>query len=169
MEDIIQIIQYNVLSTAALVIEDKVSIKGRVSKKRRINKVFKCIKMKPVKEICPTPTMQKVQEGELIVDVRNRSGVESVTFDVPNYMNIPIIELEERINEIPKDKEIVRVCRSGSRSLRTTYYLMNFGYENVNNMRDGVIKWASKGFPTKGNINELLDSGSCDCSQPNCC
>ncbi len=125
--------------------------------------------MKEAKQICPTTTMGKVQEGALIVDVRNQSEVAEVSFDVPNYMNIPLNELENRVNEIPKDTEIVMVCRSGERSLKTTYFLMNAGYENVYNMRDGIIKWATKGFPTKGNVDELLNADSCDCSKPNCC
>ncbi len=125
--------------------------------------------MKQAKEICSTTTFQKVKEGALIVDVRTPSEVTEVSFDVLNYMNIPTNELAERINEIPKDKEIVMVCRSGERSLRTTYYLMNAGYHTVYNLRDGIIKWASKGFPTKGNVQELLLNASCDCSNPNCC
>jgi rhodanese-related sulfurtransferase len=125
--------------------------------------------MKEAKQICPTTTMGKVQEGALIVDVRNQSEVAEVSFDVPNYMNIPLNELENRINEIPKDTEIVMVCRSGERSLKTTYFLMNAGYENVYNMRDGIIKWATKRFPTKGNVDELLNADSCECSKPNCC
>ncbi len=124
--------------------------------------------MKEAKQICPTTTKGKVAEGALIVDVRRKSEVEDVTFDVPNYINIPLQELEERMNEIPKDKEVVFVCRSGERSLRATYYMMNHGYENVYNMRDGIIKWASKGFPTKGNVEGLLNN-SCDCSQLDCC
>ena len=125
--------------------------------------------MTQAKEICPTTTMGKAQEGVLIIDVRNKFEVENVNFDVPNYMNIPLNELEDRINEIPKDKEIVMVCRSGERSLKTTYFLMNAGYENVSNMDGGILKWASKGFPTKGNVDELLNVENCDCSQPNCC
>ena len=125
--------------------------------------------LKQAKEICPTTTMGKVEEGALIVDVRNKSEVADVTFDVPNYMNIPLNELEDRINEIPKDRETVMVCRSGERSLKTTYFLMNAGYEKVYNMRDGIVKWASKGFPTIGNASELLESENCDCSTPNCC
>lgn len=124
--------------------------------------------MKEAKQICPTTTKGKVAEGALIVDVRRKSEVDDVTFDVPNYINIPLQELEERMNEIPKEKEVVFVCRSGERSLRATYYMMNHGYENVYNMRDGIIKWASKGFPTKGNVEGLLNN-SCDCSQPDCC
>jgi len=125
--------------------------------------------LKQAKEICPTTTMGKVKEGALMVDVRRKNEVEEVTFDVPNYINIPLNELENRIDEIPKDKEIVMVCRSGSRSLKTTYFLMNAGYEKVYNMAGGIVKWATKGFPTKGNVKDLLNVESCDCSQPNCC
>ncbi len=125
--------------------------------------------MKQAKEICPTTTMGKVQKGALLVDVRSTEEVKEVSFDVPNYINIPLNELEDRISEIPKEKEIVMVSRNGERSLRTTYYLMNAGYENVYNMRDGITKWASKGFPTKGNVEALLNIDICDCSKPNCC
>lgn len=125
--------------------------------------------MKEAKQICPTTTKGKVAEGAILVDVRRENEVNDVSFDVPNYMNIPLQELENRLNEIPKDKEVVFVCRSGERSLRATYFLMNHGYENVYNMRDGIIKWATKGFPTKGDAEGLISNASCDCSKPDCC
>jgi len=125
--------------------------------------------MKLAKQICPTTTKGKVSNGALIVDVRKREEVAKVTFDVPNYINIPIDEFEARFTELPKDKEIVMVCLSGERSLKTTYFLMNNGFENVFNMDGGIIKWASKNFPTKGDVASLLAMSSCDCSQSNCC
>jgi rhodanese-related sulfurtransferase len=125
--------------------------------------------MKEAKQICPTTTKDKVAEGALLVDVRRENEVNDVSFDVSNYINIPLQELEERINEIPKDKEVILVCRSGERSLRATYFLMNHGYENVYNMRDGIVKWATKGFPTKGDAEGLISAASCDCSKPDCC
>lgn len=124
--------------------------------------------MKEAKQICPTSTLRKINEGALLVDVRNAEEVAKVSFDVPNSINIPLNELESRINEIPKDKEIIMVCLSGEQSLKTTYFLMNAGYENVYNMKNGIIKWASKGFPTKGDINSLELVTSC-CSNSNCC
>lgn len=124
--------------------------------------------MKEAKQICPTSTLRKINEGALLVDVRNAEEVAKVSFDVPNSINIPLNELESRINEIPKDKEIVMVCLSGEQSLKTTYFLMNAGYETVYSMKNGIIKWASKGFPTKGDINSLELVTSC-CSNSNCC
>lgn len=125
--------------------------------------------MEKAKEICPTTTLGKVKEGALLVDVRRKNEVEKVSFDVENCINIPLSELEERINEIPKEQEIVMVCHSGERSLRTTYFLMNAGYPKVYNLSGGIVKWAAKNFPTKGDVESILNTGSCDCSQPNCC
>jgi rhodanese-related sulfurtransferase len=125
--------------------------------------------MNLAKQICPTTTISKIENSALIVDVRKRQEVANVTFDVPNYVNIPMDEFEERYTELPKDKEIVMVCLSGERSLRTTYYLMNNGYDKVFNMDGGIIKWASKKFPTKGNVESISNKSSCDCSSTNCC
>ena len=123
---------------------------------------------KRAKEICPTTTMGKVKEGALIVDVRNQDEVAEISYDVPHYMHIPLGELEDRINEIPKEGEIVMVCRSGGRSLRATYFLMNAGYEQVFNMDGGMLKWASKGFPTVGDVKAFLGESDC-CSNEGCC
>ncbi|HHG85475.1 MAG TPA: rhodanese-like domain-containing protein [Bacteroidetes bacterium] len=125
--------------------------------------------MKRAVEICPTTTLGRAKSAVLLVDVRRKDEVETVAFDVPNCINIPLDELAERLPEIPKDKEVIMVCRSGGRSLKATYYLMNAGYEHVSNMRDGIIKWAAKGFPTKGDAQSLIATASCDCSQPDCC
>lgn len=119
-----------------------------------------------VKEICPTTTQEWVKRGALIVDVREKEEVEQLAYDVPNIINIPLSEFEERFNEIPKDKEVVMVCRSGGRSLRAAGFLVNHGYTNVVNMEHGMIRWATKGFPTKGDTSSVLgttqSTGCCD-------
>ena len=143
-----------------------------------------------VKEICPTTTQGWVKNGALLVDVREKDEVAELAYDVPNIINIPLSEFEERFNEIPKDKEVVMVCRSGGRSLRAAGFLVNHGYTNVVNMEHGMIRWATKGFPTKGNTSSVLasnqntecctpttekektntsNSGESCCSKPGCC
>jgi rhodanese-related sulfurtransferase len=128
------------------------------------------------KEICPTTTQQKVREGALLVDVRERDEVEHLAYDVPNIINIPLSEFEERYAELPKDRPLVMVCKGGGRSLKATYYLMNHGYTDVVNMQHGIIRWAKKGFPTKGDIFSVLEpsanSSCCGTSadaQQSCC
>ena len=118
-----------------------------------------------VKEICPTTTQDWVKNGALLVDVRKKDEVAQLAYDVPNIINIPLTEFEERYTEIPRDKEIVMVCRSGGRSLRAAGFLVNHGYDKVVNMQHGIIRWTQKGFPTKGDTSSVLgteqDSGCC--------
>lgn len=130
-----------------------------------------------VKEICPTTTQDRVKKGALLVDVRETDEVSQLAYDVPNIINIPLSEFEERYTEIPKNKEVVMVCRSGGRSLRAAGFLVNHGYTNVVNMEHGLIRWATKGFPTKGEVSSVLgnktqSTGCCDTkdgSQTSCC
>ncbi|MFN4234228.1 MAG: rhodanese-like domain-containing protein [Bacteroidia bacterium] len=121
-----------------------------------------------VKEICPTTTQEWVKKGALLVDVREKDEVAELSYDVPNIINIPLSEFEERFNEIPKDKDVVMVCRSGGRSLRAAGFLVNHGYNNVVNMQHGIIRWVQKGFPTKGNTSNITGGDSC-CSTSGCC
>ncbi len=121
-----------------------------------------------IKEICPTSTQMLVKNGALLVDVRENDEVEQLAYDVPNIINIPLSEFEERFNEIPKDKVIVMVCKSGGRSLRAAGFLVNHGYTKVVNMKHGIARWVLKGFATKGDTTSVSDNGSC-CSTSGCC
>jgi len=120
-----------------------------------------------VKEICPTTTQEWVEKGALLVDVRERDEVAELAYDVPNIINTPLSEFEECFNEIPKDRDVVMVCKGGGRSLRAAGFLINHGYDpnKVVNMQHGIIRWVQKGFPTKGDISSVLgntqNSGCC--------
>ena len=122
-----------------------------------------------VKEICPTTTQQWVKDGALLVDVRENDEVAQLAYDVPSLLHIPLSEFEDRYNEIPKDKNVVMVCKSGGRSLRAAGFLVNHGYNNVVNMQHGIMRWAEKGFPTKGNATSVLGSDGGCCSSSSCC
>jgi len=120
-----------------------------------------------VKEICPTTTQEWVKNGALLVDVREQDEIEALSYDVPNIMHVPLSEFEDRFTEIPKDKDVVMVCRSGGRSLRAAGFLVNHGYDKVVNMQHGMIRWAEKGFPTKGDTSAVLgNKTSSSCCTP---
>lgn len=120
---------------------------------------------KLVKEICPSATKKWVANGALLVDVREKDEVAGLSFDVPDIINIPLSEFEEHFNEIPRDKEVVMVCKVGSRSLRAAGFLINHGYDpnKVVNMQYGLVRWVQKGFPTKGNVASIDSQGGACC------
>ena len=124
-----------------------------------------------VKEICPETTQEWVKNGALLVDVREKHEVSVLAYDVPDIMNIPLSEFEDRYTEIPKNKEVVMVCRGGGRSLRAAGFLINYGYnpDKVVNMQFGMIRWVEKGFPTIGDTSSVLPKDGDCCSKPGCC
>jgi len=75
----------------------------------------------------------------IIIDVRTpgeyRDG------HIPGVVNIPLDELEKRIGEIPKDKKVVLICRTGNRSAQGTRLLRSKGLNNVYNSTGGMSTW----------------------------
>lgn len=53
-------------------------------------------------------------------------------------VNIPMSELETRYMEIPKDKPVILVCRSGNRSTNAQAFLKEKGYTLTCNLEGGM-------------------------------
>ena len=60
---------------------------------------------------------------------------------------IPLQILEQRIGELPKDKTIICVCRSGARSYNACQILQSAGFENVINLSGGMNEWKRQQLP----------------------
>lgn len=61
---------------------------------------------------------------------------------------IPLGELGARLKELPKNREIVCVCRSGNRSHSAAKQLIQAGYA-AHNLRGGLAAWSGAGLPVK--------------------
>lgn len=61
---------------------------------------------------------------------------------------IPLGQLSGRMKELPKDREIVCVCRSGNRSKAAARKLVAAGYA-ASNMKGGMIAWKWSKLPVK--------------------
>ena len=57
---------------------------------------------------------------------------------------IPLGELSSRTDELPRDRDIVVVCRSGGRSASAVKELRNQGFQRVLNLRGGLQEWSKK-------------------------
>jgi NADPH-dependent 2,4-dienoyl-CoA reductase/sulfur reductase-like enzyme/rhodanese-related sulfurtransferase len=75
----------------------------------------------------------------LFVDVRTRKEFEDGS--IPASINIPREELRERIGELPKDRHLVVVCRSGVRSYAAIRVLKQSGFERLANLSGGYISY----------------------------
>ncbi len=59
---------------------------------------------------------------------------------------VPLGELRSRLNDLPKERPIVAVCRSGGRSAQACVILEGAGFPRVANLSGGMIGWRSLGF-----------------------
>jgi rhodanese-related sulfurtransferase len=66
---------------------------------------------------------------------------------VPGARLIPLAELEDRVNEVPRDRSIFAICHSGQRSLAAAGYLLQLGYSAVSNVDGGTAAWIERGYP----------------------
>ena len=87
----------------------------------------------------------KYQSGTFVLDVRTVE--EWNEFHAPNSTLIPLDELSTRISELPRDQEIVVVCRSGNRSQQARDILLGAGFDQVTSMAGGLTEWRTKGYP----------------------
>ncbi len=81
----------------------------------------------------------------ILIDVR--TPAEYREGHIPGVVNIPLAEIEKRLGEIPKDKKVVLICRTGNRSAQGTKFLRSKGFDNVFNSTGGMSTW--KGPVTK--------------------
>ncbi len=99
-----------------------------------------------INDVSATEAQKKLSQKPkpFLLDVRQpeefRSG------HIPGAKLIPLGDLRSRMNELPKNQEILVVCRSGNRSLSATRQLTGAGYNAVN-VRGGIIAWSYAGFP----------------------
>lgn len=102
-----------------------------------------------IKQILPKEALEAINNGYLLIDVRENHEVEEAAYDVANAIHIPLGDLQERVNEIPKDKELIMACRSGARSMRAAQFLVAEGYNTVLNLQSGILGWIEHGLATK--------------------
>jgi len=98
-------------------------------------------------EISVGDAYTRYQNGAFLLDVRTQE--EWNDFHAPNTTLIPLDQLSARLNELPRDKEIVVVCRSGNRSQQGRDILLNAGFQQVTSMTGGLNEWRASGYPVE--------------------
>ena len=98
-----------------------------------------------IKEVESPQLVTKMEENDdlVIIDVREMHEISRGT--IKGAIPMPMASIPVRLNEIPKDKEVVFICRSGARSGQVCMFLGQHGYENVINLRGGMIGWVRSG------------------------
>lgn len=77
----------------------------------------------------------------ILLDVCLSVDAEKFWIDTPNRIHIPLNELQDRLDELPRNKKIAIVCLKGKRSPMAARYLMGKGFMHVFTVDGGMQKW----------------------------
>ena len=97
------------------------------------------------RDISVSAAYNMYQTGAFVLDVRTLE--EWNEYHAPDTTLIPLDQLPSRVNEVPRDRQIVVVCRSGNRSQEGRDILLNAGFEQVTSMTGGLNEWRASGYP----------------------
>jgi rhodanese-related sulfurtransferase len=86
------------------------------------------------------------EAGAFVLDVRE--PVEWEEYHVPGSTLVPLGELAIRLAEVPRDRDVLVVCRSGNRSATGRDILLAAGHPSVTSLAGGLRDWRDAGHPT---------------------
>lgn len=107
--------------------KDPVALAGYVAENILSGKVSLCY-WRDLKDSKP--------ESTILLDIRTQD--EYALGSLPGAINIPLDELRERMNELPKDKAIITFCAVGLRGYLAYRILVQHGFTNVKNLSGGL-------------------------------
>lgn len=85
-----------------------------------------------------------------VLDVREAEEFDGPLGHILGAVNVPLGDLERRLEEIPRDRPVITVCRAGGRSARGTLILKGAGVDNTANLAGGMLRWRALHFPVQG-------------------
>lgn len=117
--------------------KDPVNMAGFVAE-NILNKKSRIIQWRELAEL-PADTIR--------IDVRTHDEYKLGT--IPGFINIPVDELREHLDELPKEKPIVVTCAVGLRSYLAYRILVQNGFKHVRNLSGGYKTWSVATAPIK--------------------
>jgi rhodanese-related sulfurtransferase len=101
-------------------------------------------------EIAPAALKVRLDTPQppLVLDVRE--DWERQAARLPGTLDIPMMEVPQRLAELPRDREIVVMCHGGVRSLKVAHFLAQNGFTQLANLSGGIHAWACDVDPSVG-------------------
>lgn len=82
-----------------------------------------------------------------IIDVRRPDEWTGEFGHIAEAEHLVLDLLPQKVKDLPQNKTIVFVCRSGARSAQASAFAKQSGYENVFNLAGGMMAWTQAGLP----------------------
>jgi adenylyltransferase/sulfurtransferase len=96
---------------------------------------------RPVREIAPAALAARLARGEALLVVDVREPAETAGGVIPGAQCVPLGVFGDALAQLPRDRPIVLVCRSGTRSATAARQLMAAGFDDVQSLAGGMLRW----------------------------
>jgi len=108
------------------------------------------------KALTPMKVKSKLESGDdfIFLDVRELEEWEACRIEVPQARLLSLRELRARLNELPKDAEIVVFCRTSVRAYQAQRILNGANFDNVTFMDGSIAAWPYEILGTMPEPNE---------------
>ncbi|HEY4339787.1 MAG TPA: rhodanese-like domain-containing protein [Steroidobacteraceae bacterium] len=103
-----------------------------------------------VSEISPADLKLQLDSPQppVVLDVREPWELEAAR--LPGTLDIPMAQVPQRLNELPRDRPIVVMCHAGARSMKVANFLAQNGFAQVTSLEGGIRAWAEDVDPSVG-------------------
>jgi rhodanese-related sulfurtransferase len=88
---------------------------------------------------------ERFAAGAFLLDVREQSEWNEA--QINGAVLVPLGQLSTRLSEIPADRDVLIICRSGNRSAQARDVLRAAGYPNTTSINGGMNAWITAGLP----------------------
>jgi hydroxyacylglutathione hydrolase len=89
----------------------------------------------------------KSEKPPMVVDVRNDAEWNSA--NIEGSVHMPLISLLDRVDSLPRDRELVILCATGNRSSTAASLLSQRGVTRVTDLAGGIEAWQKQHLPVK--------------------
>lgn len=97
-----------------------------------------------VRAVSPSEALELLDGDAILLDVREESEWDAGHAPMASF--IPLAELPDHLDELPRDRLIICTCRSGGRSMRAATFLQESGFDTVN-LAGGMLSWYAEDLP----------------------
>jgi rhodanese-related sulfurtransferase len=101
-----------------------------------------------VRQLTARDLHKRLKEGGELVILDVREPGEISTASLPGTLNIPMREIPGRVDDVPKDKDVVVMCHHGMRSMQVAGFLEQRGFNKLYNLSGGIDAWSKEVDPS---------------------
>ena len=103
-----------------------------------------------VPEIDPHTAKSRLDRGAVLINVREPDEYER--YHVPGARLITQSKLADRLDDLPRDRDVLVMCAGGVRSLKAAGFLRDVGFGNVSSVTGGCDGWRHAGLPVEAGV-----------------